>query len=167
MGRLVDLDQTSLEQRRIGALPIVNRFLSRLDLETLFDAYVPVDPRATLPPSASLLVLVRNLVIERAPAYKITEWAAGRPEALLGLGRGEAEALNDDRLGRGLDALFEADRASMLTKLMCSVIETFQISLDELHNDATTLSMQGEYSSPTGDSERAPRRLSQNPRSTA
>ena len=157
MGRLVDLDQTSLEQRRIGALPIVNRFLSRLDLETLFDAYVPVDPRATLPPSASLLVLVRNLVIERAPAYKITEWAAGRPEALLGLGRGEAEALNDDRLGRGLDALFEADRASMLTKLMCSVIETFQISLDELHNDATTLSMQGEYSSPTGDSPTAPR----------
>ena len=89
--------------------------------------------------------------------YKITEWAASRPEVLLGLFPGEREALNDDRLGRALDALFEADRASMLTKLMCSVIETFQISLDELHNDATTLSMQGEYSSSTGDSERAPR----------
>ena len=166
MGKLVDLDQTSLEQRRIGALPIVNRFLARLRLEQLFDEYVPVDPRATLPPSASLLVLVRNLVIERAPAYKITEWAAGRPEALLGLGRGEAEALNDDRIGRALnddrigralDALFEADRASMLTKLMCQTIETFEISLDELHNDATTISMQGEYSSPTGDSSTAPR----------
>jgi len=120
MGRLVDLDQTSLEQRRVGALPIVNRFLSRLGLEALLDDYVPMDPRATLPPSAFLLVLVRNLVIERAPAYKITEWAAGRPEVLLGLGRGEAEALNDDRIGRALDALFEADRASMLTKLMCS-----------------------------------------------
>ncbi|MHB8187180.1 MAG: IS1634 family transposase [Dermatophilaceae bacterium] len=157
MGRLVDLDQTSLEQRRIGALPIVNRLLSRLGLEALLDDYVPMDPRATLPPSASLLVLVRNLVIERAPAYKITEWAAGRPEVLLGLGRGEAEALNDDRIGRALDALFEADRASMLTKLMCSVIETFQISLDELHNDATTLSMQGGYCSATGDSLAAPR----------
>jgi transposase len=157
MGKLVDLDQTSLEQRQIGALPIVNRFLARLCLEQLFNEYVPVDPRATLPPSASLLVLVRNLVIERAPAYKICEWTAGRPEALLGLGRSETEALNDDRLARALDALFEADRASMLTKLMCSVIETFQISLDELHNDATTLSMQGEYSSPAGDSPTAPR----------
>jgi transposase len=157
MGKLVDLEKTSLEARRIGALPIVNRLLSRLDLEALFDAYVPMDPRATLAPSASLLMLVANLVIERAPAYKICEWATGRPEALLGLGRGESEALNDDRLGRALDALFEADRASMLTKLMCSVIETFGISLDELHNDATTLSMQGEYSSATGDSPTAPR----------
>src|SRR5665811_1180788 len=126
MGRLVDLEQTSLEQRRIGALPIVNRFLCLLRLGELLDNYVPMDPRAVLPPSASLLVLVRNLVIERAPSYKITEWAAGRPDSLLGLGRGEAEVLNDDRIGRALDALFEADRASMLTKLMCAVIETFQ-----------------------------------------
>ena len=157
MGRLVDLEQTSLEQRRIGALPIVNRFLCLLRLGELLDNYVPMDPRAVLPPSASLLVLVRNLVIERAPSYKITEWAAGRPDSLLGLGRGEAEVLNDDRIGRALDALFEADRASMLTKLMCAVIETFEISLDELDNDATTLSMQGEYSCASGDSPAAPR----------
>jgi len=157
MARLVDIEKTSFVERRIGALPVVNSVLSQLGLEGLLDDYVPVDPRAMLAPSASLLVLLRSLVIERAPVYKITEWAASRPEVLLGLATGEKEALNDDRLGRALDALFEADRASMLTKLMCSVIETFHISLDELHNDATTLSMQGEYSSPTGSSERAPR----------
>ena len=157
MARLVDIDETSLLERRIGALPIVNQFLSRLGLEVLFDEYVPVDPRAMLAPSASLLVLVRNLVIERAPAYKITEWVADRPEALLGLAPGENDTLNDDRTGRALDALFEADRASMFTKLMCSVIKTFEISLDELHNDATTLSMQGEYSSSAGNSSSAPR----------
>ena len=66
MARLVDIDDTSLLERRIGALPIVNRILSRLGLEALFDDYVPADPRATLAPSASLLVVVRNLVIERA-----------------------------------------------------------------------------------------------------
>lgn len=65
--------------------------------------------------------------------------------------------MNDDRLGRALDALFRADRASMLTKCMCQAISSFEISLDELHNDATTLSMQGAYNSPTGDSPRAPR----------
>ncbi len=157
MTRLVDIDDTLLLERRIGALPIVNRILSRLGLEELLDDYVPMDPRATLAPSASLLVVVRNLVIERAPAYKITEWVAGRPEALLGLSPGENDTLNDDRIGRALDALFAADRASMLTKLMCAAIETFEISLDELHNDATTLSMQGEYSSSSANSPTAPR----------
>jgi hypothetical protein len=74
---------------------------------------------------------------------------------LLGLCPGEIAALNDDRAGRALDALF-ADRASMLTALMTKTIKVFAISMGELHNDATTLHMQGEYSSSTGDSPRAP-----------
>jgi transposase len=153
----VDLDRTELIEWRLGAMPIVNRLLSRLGLEALFDAYVPGDPRATVAPSASLLVLLRVLVVERAPVYKIAEWARDRPAACLGLAEAEAEALNDDRLGRALDALFKADRASMLTKLMCAVIETFAISVSELHNDATTIHMQGGYSGPRGDSPKAPR----------
>lgn len=157
MGRLIDPEEALLEERRIGALPIVNAFMERLGLKELIDSYVVGDPRAALPPSASLLVLVRSLVVERAPVYKIAEWVASRPEALLGLHPGEIVALNDDRAGRALDALFRADRASMLTALMTKTIKVFAISMDELHNDATTSHMQGEYSSLTGDSPRAPR----------
>ena len=157
MARLVDIDNTSLEELRIGALPVINRFISRLRLEELFKEYVPGDPRAALPYSAPLLVLLKSLVVERAPVYKISEWVSGREARLLGLTNEELATLNDDRLGRSLDALFRADRASMLTKLMCEAISTFQISLDELHNDAATLSMQGAYSSCVGDSPIAPR----------
>jgi transposase len=156
VGRLIDPEEASLEERRIGALPIVNPFMERLGLKDLLDSYVVGDPRASLPPSASLLVLVQSLVIERAPVYKIAEWVAPRPEALLGLAPGEVAALNDDRAGRALDALFRADRAPMLTALMTKAIKVFAICMDELHNDATTLHMQGEYSSSVGDSPRAP-----------
>lgn len=48
MGKLVDIEHTSLEAVRIGALPVVNRFLSRLGLRSLLEEYVPADPRATL-----------------------------------------------------------------------------------------------------------------------
>ncbi len=157
MARLVDIDNTSLKELRIGALPLINHFISRLRLEELFKEYVPGDPRAALPYSAPLLVLLKSLVVERAPVYKISEWVSDREAGLLGLTNEELETLNDDRLGRALDALFRADRASMLTKLMCEAISTFQIALDELHNDATTLSMQGAYSSCVGDSPTAPR----------
>jgi len=157
MGKLVDIEHTSLEDVRIGALPVVNRFLSRLGLRSLLEEYVPADPRATLAYADVLLVLLQSLVVCRSPVYKIGEWVAGREAGLLGLAEQEPAALNDDRLGRALDALFKADRASMLTKCMCQAISTFEISLEELHNDATTLSMQGAYSSSTGDSPRAPR----------
>jgi len=40
---------------------------------------------------------------------------------------------------------------------MTKAIRVFAIAMDELHNDATTLHMQGEYSSLVGDSPRAPR----------
>ncbi len=66
-GRLVDVDSTSLDAVRIGALPVVNHFLARLDVGKLLEDYVPADPRATLPYSAVLLVLVQSLVVERAP----------------------------------------------------------------------------------------------------
>jgi len=66
-GRLIDREEGSLEDRRIGALPIVNAFVERLGLKDLLDEYVVGDPRVCLAPSASLLVLVRSLLIERGP----------------------------------------------------------------------------------------------------
>lgn len=45
----------------------------------------------------------------------------------------------------------------MLTALMTKAIKVFAISLDGLHNDATTLHMPGEYSSSVGDSLRGSR----------
>ena len=39
--------------------------------------------------------------------------------------------LNDDRVGRSLDALFDADRASLLTNLVLKVIDEFDIELSK------------------------------------
>jgi transposase len=95
-------------------------------------------------------------VIGRQPAYKISEWATDRSLGALGITPGNPGVLNDDRQGRSLDALFEADRASMLTALMTGMIKTFGIATDELHNDATTLSLHGAYEGGIGASPRAP-----------
>ena len=70
---------------------------------------------------------------------------AGLRAALLGLGEGEAELLNDDRAGRMLDRLFRADRGSLLTQLMTGVISKFAIDCSRLHNDSTSVSVHGAY----------------------
>ena len=41
--------------------------------------------------------------------------------------------------------LFDADRATLLTKVVMKVIDEFGIDLSELHNDSTTLTVYGEY----------------------
>ena len=64
---------------------------------------------------------------------------------LLGLAPGEAALLNDDRVGRTLDQLFDADRGSLLVELMLGVISEFRVDTSQLHNDSTSISLHGDY----------------------
>ncbi|MCA1679987.1 MAG: IS1634 family transposase [Actinobacteria bacterium] len=90
-------------------------------------------------------MLVRNLATAREPLYGLGEWAARFDPLLLGLGPGEAEALNDDRVGRALEELFDSDRASLLTELVVGVISEFGIDCLQLHNDSTSITLHGAY----------------------
>ena len=46
-----------------------------------------------------------------------------------------------------LDQLFHADRTSLLTELMVTVIREFGIDMSQLHNDSTSISVHGDYAS--------------------
>ena len=135
-----------LESWRVGALPIVNRFLERLRIEPLLLAHLePTDPRAALPTEKVLMALIRNLIMERHPLYALGAWASSFLPEAVDLPEGGAGRLNDDRVGRALDRLFDADRVSMLTELVLHLIEAFSIDTVELHNDSTTLTLHGAY----------------------
>jgi hypothetical protein len=54
------------------------------------------------------------------------------------------EKLNDDRLGRALDAFFE-HRHSILAHFALHVAREFNVPLQELHYDPTHLLFTGEY----------------------
>ncbi len=139
-----------LESRTIGALPLINALIGRLGIDDLLAAAVRCDPRAHLHPGRALGVVVRNVVEGRMPLYALGEWAAERDPGLLGLDDAEAGKLNDDRVGRALDRLFDADRAALATDLVVRAIKRFDIALDELHNDSTTITLHGDYAAATG-----------------
>jgi len=139
-----------LRSYTIGPLPIVNALLDRLGVNDLLDQAVATDPRAKLSPARTLGVLLRTIVCERAPLYALAEWAADRDAAVLGLPTDGAKVLNDDRLGRALDRLFDADRATLTSAVALSAIRRFGIALDELHNDSTSITLQGSYAEATG-----------------
>lgn len=147
---LVPLDRLGVAGERIGGAPIVNRVLARLGLDALLAEQLPADPRCTLEPAITIGVLVRNLALAREPLYGIADWAAGYAPELLGLQCGQATSLSDDRVGRALDALFDADRASMLTALTLRMIGEFEVGVEEFHNDSTSIKLVGDYRNATG-----------------
>ncbi|MDQ3612392.1 MAG: IS1634 family transposase [Actinomycetota bacterium] len=135
-----------LRSQRLGALPIVDVFLGRIGLEALLERHLePGDQRVALPAAVAIGLLVRNLCVAREPLYGLADWAQRFDPGLLGLGAGESGLLNDDRVGRALDALFNADRASLLTELMLGVIAEFEVDCSQLHNDSTSITLHGDY----------------------
>ena len=140
-----------LTSQRLGALPVVSHFLARTGLPALLERYLPaVDARVRLAPAAAVGLVVTNLILGREPLYALGEWAGRFVPDLLGLAPGEVGVLNDDRVGRALEQLFDADRASLLTELMLGVIAEFDIDTSELHNDSTSISVSGVYRAATG-----------------
>lgn len=136
----------ALRSRTVGALPIVNRFLKRMQLQKILDGYLPSDDkRIKLPPSSGIALLLRNLMVARKPLYALEEWADPFAPAVLGLERKHMKLLNDDRVGRCLDRLFDADRPSLIISVVASAVRAFKVRLNQLHNDSTTISFSGKY----------------------
>jgi hypothetical protein len=145
-GQVRDAGEFGLVSHTLGGVPIVNHILDRLGLPRLLDdALDEVDGRTKLAPAAAIRLVITNLVLGREPLYALGEWAARYDPALLGLPEVDVAAVNDDRVGRALDALFDADRASLLTAVMLAAISEFGIDTARLHNDSTSISVQGGY----------------------
>jgi transposase len=136
---------------RLGALPLINHFLDRIGLDGALARWLPpADRRFRLAPATAIRLVVINLLVGRAPLYGLGEWAAPYAPHLLGLSGGDTAWLNDDRVGRALVRLFDADRASLLTELIVGVVAEFAVDTSEMHNDSTSVSVHGQYESADG-----------------
>lgn len=158
-GHVARTDGQSLTTTTVGCLPILNRLLERMQLEQFLHSNLKPDgPRTRLPTATALLVLVRNLLMSREPIYGVGEWASRYAPDLLGLQPDELEYFNDDRLGRALDRLFASGESDLVMDVVRHVVREFGLSLDEFHNDSTTISFCGTYDDADEEGERQGRK---------
>lgn len=145
------LDSMTLHSERLGALPIINHFLERLGLDAMLDRFVPTkDSRVKLPFSVGLGVVLRSILVEREPVYRCQETVSTFAPEAFGLRPPHVGHLNDDAIGHALDHLFDADRGSLLTEVVVAAAKIFEVALDELHNDSTSIHFSGQYANATG-----------------
>src|SRR5271169_5240237 len=145
-GKHAQADGLELRSYEVGALPLLKRIVARMQLQRILSEHLPRDDsRTELPTVTALLVLFANLLMAREPIYGVGEWAALFPPDLLGLRKQDLARLHDDRLGRSLDRMFEGIGPALIMAVVRHVIREFAVSLDELHNDSTTVSFYGAY----------------------
>jgi hypothetical protein len=144
-------ERFGLTHDKVGCLPVVNWFLSRMGVDDVLERHLPHDDaRPRIAPAAVIGLVVRNIVSSHKPLYAMGEWASAYEASLFGLKAGDLESFNDDRVGRMLDRLFDCDRASLITEVVVSVIGRFGIEMGQLHNDSTTVTFHGAYRDATG-----------------
>ena len=135
-----------LVTERLGPLPVVNHFLERMGLGEILERHVPTqDRRVRLPYASGLGILLRSILVEREPIYRQQETVRTFAARMYGLDSGAVDQVGDDRIGRALDQLFDADRAALLTEVVIAVGKRFDVGFAQLHNDSTTIRFTGQY----------------------
>lgn len=150
----MDADPGSMDLRseRIAALPIVNAYLEKLGIADMLSERMESSGR--FPASLSLLLILRNIILQREPIYSLREWANMYSPSLLDLQSFQIGSINDDRIGRALDLLYDSDRGTMMTLIAIKAIRDFHITTKEFHNDSTTITLSGDYHDADGSPKR-------------
>jgi hypothetical protein len=121
-------------EKALGALPVVAEFCRRLDLAGIVDRACPVREVALVTHGQVIEALVANRLTSPTPLWRVEDWArAWAVTEVFGI---DPACLNDDRIGRALDAI-----APELDHLVGSVgagaITAFGLDVARLHWDLT------------------------------
>src|SRR6266542_3683163 len=128
--------------REVGPLLVVAHYLRRLGLVGLVDAAAPMRGRAQATHGEVIAALVANRLSGPAPLYDVAGWAGAYAVAeLLGVPAG---LLNDDRLGRALDALAPVVE-DVRARTLLATLERFEVEASRLHLDLTAVRFAGAY----------------------
>jgi transposase len=130
-------------EKQLGSLPVIADFSRRLDIAGIVDRACPM---RDLPGSLSHGQVIEALIANRLTSPKamvaVADWAhAWAVDEVYGI---DPDALNDDRLGRALDAL--ADRVDQVVgSIGAKAIDAFGIDVARCHWDMTSISLYGAY----------------------
>jgi transposase len=132
-------------EKLLGALPVVASFCQRLDLQGIVDRACPIREVATLTHGQVICALVANRLTSPTPLRRVEDWAAAwAVEETLGI---LPEALNDDRVGRALDAI-APELEAIVGSVGAQAIAAFGVEVARLHWDMTSISLYGAYDQP-------------------
>lgn len=129
-------------EKALGALPVVADYCRRLDLAGIIDRACPVRDLAYLSHGQVIEALVANRLTSPAPLVRVSQWAEQwAVEEVFGIA---AEWLNDDRVGRALDAI-APELDGIIGSVGVQAISAFGLDVSRLHWDMTSISLHGDF----------------------
>jgi len=129
----------------IGAHPIIQFFMDKLQINGIIGSYVKQDKRLKLSTEKTLSVLIHNILTTPLPMYEITDWLKPLDEEKLGIDSEESSLINDDRVGKALESFYSGRHKDIFFRLALRAIKLFEIDCQQIHQDTTTVTFSGKY----------------------
>jgi transposase len=132
--------------QNLDHLGIVAGLVDELKIVEQINQHLGEDPREQISPGVAVKAMILNgLGLVSAPLYLFEQFFVGKAtEHLLGAGVLAAH-LNDDRLGRVLDALYLGGLSQIFMAICLTAARKFGVECKSAHFDSTSLSVEGEY----------------------
>ena len=127
---LVYADVPQQQYKMLGSLPVIASFCARTGIAEVIDEQAPVRSVATLTAGQAVVAMVCNRLTSPAPLVHVEDWA--RTWAVPEIPGIPAAALNDDKLGRTLDAI-APHLEQIPSAAAVSAIAAFDIDISRLH----------------------------------
>jgi transposase len=149
---------TEYETVVVGAAYLVKNILKKLGFVSIIDDVIKRRPDIEASYGQLAQVIVTNrLAFEASPLYTLGEWAVENGiDRVFEL---EAAWLDDDRLG-GMLEMLAAQQVSIWSRIVQNAVGRFQVDLEQLHSDTTSVYFEGKYEDdngqPLGGGERIP-----------
>lgn len=141
---------------------IIAGLVDELEIVELINGQLGEDPRERVSAGVVVKAMILNgLGFVSAPLYLFGQFFAGKAtEHLLGEGV-LVEHLNDDRIGRVLDDLYQRGISDVFVLICLKATQKFSVERKSAHLDSTSFAVEGKYVASEGlGAEMAPIRIS-------
>lgn len=141
------MDVSQFDVKRLDHLGLVSGFCKEIGLEEFINQRMPKMSHKSNISNGTLLVamMLNGLGFVGRTLHMYPEYFADKPVARL-LGKDiHASHINDDVMGRFLDALYEEDVSALYQDIAVRVIDYLKLPCNSLNLDTTSFHLDGDY----------------------
>lgn len=140
----VSLEELEFETRTIGPLVLTTPVLQCLGMQAIIDHLCPVAEQADMGHGVVAELVVQGRLTEPTALYDLPTWAQRYSIPTLYATVPTAEQVNDDRIGRMLDALYP-QRAQIWGTLVGRAARVYDLDMRRLHADTAPIKFAGAF----------------------
>lgn len=142
--------QDEIKVLNIDHLGIIAGIIDEMELVELVNQQVGIKSKEMLTPGQIMKAMILNgLGFLSAPLYLFEQFFVGKAtEHLIGEGVLPSH-LNDHRLARALDKYYTVGTTQLFTAIALKAVEKFQVKMNSIHLDGTSMYVHGEYVKPS------------------